>query len=43
VHGMPGEAIELGAATHILAADKISGALIAQIGRRLSPEREFDP
>jgi len=43
VHGMPGEAIELGAATHVLAADKIAGALIAQIGRRLSPEREFDP
>src|SRR6266404_1109605 len=41
VHGMPGEAIELGAATHILAADKIAGALIAQIGRRLLSEREF--
>jgi chemotaxis response regulator CheB len=40
---MPGEAIELGAATHILAADKIAGALIAQIRRRLLPEGEFEP
>src|SRR5882762_7617555 len=43
VHGMPGEAIELGAATHILAADKIAGALIAQIGHRLLPEGEIQP
>ena len=43
VHGMPGAAIELGAATHIFAADKISGALIAQVGRRLSPGGEFEP
>ena len=34
VHGMPGEAIELGAATHILSADRIAGALIAQVGRQ---------
>jgi two-component system chemotaxis response regulator CheB len=34
VHGMPGEAIELGAATQVLPADKIAGALIAQIARR---------
>jgi two-component system chemotaxis response regulator CheB len=33
VHGMPGEAIELGAATHVLPADKIAGALIAQLAR----------
>ena len=33
VHGMPGEAIQLGAATHVLAADQIAGALIAHIGR----------
>jgi two-component system chemotaxis response regulator CheB len=33
VHGMPGEAIQQGAATHVLAADQIAGALIAQVGR----------
>jgi two-component system, chemotaxis family, protein-glutamate methylesterase/glutaminase len=33
VHGMPGEAIELGAATQILPAERIAGALLAQIGR----------
>lgn len=32
VHGMPGEAIELGAATLILPADRIANALIAQLG-----------
>ncbi|HEY0802287.1 MAG TPA: chemotaxis protein CheB, partial [Steroidobacteraceae bacterium] len=36
VHGMPGAAIELGAATQILPADKIAGALIAQAGHQLS-------
>ena len=34
VHGMPGEAIELGAATHVLPADKIADALIALVNRR---------
>jgi two-component system, chemotaxis family, protein-glutamate methylesterase/glutaminase len=34
VHGMPGEAIELGAALHILPADKIAGALLAELERR---------
>jgi len=34
VHGMPGEAIELGAAVHVLSADKIAGALIAQFACR---------
>ena len=34
VHGMPGTAIELCAATHILSADRIAGALIAQVGRK---------
>jgi two-component system chemotaxis response regulator CheB len=34
VHGMPGEAIELGAATQVLPADSIAGVLIAQLGRR---------
>jgi two-component system, chemotaxis family, protein-glutamate methylesterase/glutaminase len=33
VHGMPGEAIELGAAVQILPADKIAGALIAHVTR----------
>jgi two-component system chemotaxis response regulator CheB len=33
VHGMPGEAIELGAATHVLPADKIAGALITRVRR----------
>jgi two-component system, chemotaxis family, protein-glutamate methylesterase/glutaminase len=31
VHGMPGEAIELGAAALVLPADRIAGALIAQV------------
>jgi two-component system chemotaxis response regulator CheB len=43
VHGMPGEAIELGAATQILPADKIAGALLAQIGRWRSATGEFQP
>jgi two-component system chemotaxis response regulator CheB len=43
VHGMPGEAIELGAATQILPADKIAGALLAQIGRWRSPTGETQP
>jgi two-component system chemotaxis response regulator CheB len=33
VHGMPGEAIQLGAVTQVLAADQIAGALIAQVER----------
>jgi two-component system, chemotaxis family, protein-glutamate methylesterase/glutaminase len=33
VHGMPGEAIQLGAATQVLAADQIAAALIAQVQR----------
>ena len=36
VHGMPGEAIALGAATNILPADRIAGALIAEMTRKLS-------
>jgi two-component system chemotaxis response regulator CheB len=32
VHGMPGEAIRLGAASQVLATDQIAGALIAHIG-----------
>jgi len=34
VHGMPGAAIELGAATHILPADKIAGALVTLVNRK---------
>jgi two-component system chemotaxis response regulator CheB len=34
VHGMPGEAISLGAATHVLPADKIAAALIAVVNHR---------
>jgi two-component system, chemotaxis family, protein-glutamate methylesterase/glutaminase len=33
VHGMPGEAIQLGAASQVLAADQIAAALLAQVGR----------
>jgi len=34
VHGMPGEAIALGGATHILPADNIANALLTLVGRR---------
>jgi two-component system, chemotaxis family, protein-glutamate methylesterase/glutaminase len=34
VHGMPGEAIQLGGATHILSADKIADTLITLVKRR---------
>jgi two-component system chemotaxis response regulator CheB len=34
VHGMPGEAIELGGATHVLPADKIADTLITLVNRR---------
>lgn len=43
VHGMPGAAIELGAATHVLPADRIAGALVAQVKYRLSPAGEIEP
>ena len=36
VHGMPGEAIQLGAASQVLAADQIAGALLAQVARSAS-------
>jgi two-component system chemotaxis response regulator CheB len=35
VHGMPGEAIALGGATHILAAEYIAGALVTLVGSRI--------
>jgi two-component system chemotaxis response regulator CheB len=38
VHGMPGEAIALGAALRILPAEKIAAALIAELAAR-EPER----
>ena len=34
VHGMPGEAIELGGATHVLAANNIADTLITLVNRR---------
>jgi two-component system chemotaxis response regulator CheB len=34
VHGMPGAAIALGGATHVLAADKIADALVALVASR---------
>jgi len=34
VHGMPGEAIALGAAAHVLSADRIASALIALVNHR---------
>jgi two-component system, chemotaxis family, protein-glutamate methylesterase/glutaminase len=34
VHGMPGEAIAAGGAALVLGADRIAGALIAELGRR---------
>jgi len=43
VHGMPGAAIELGAATQVLPADKIADALIARVGGRLSFAGEIEP
>jgi len=33
IHGMPGEAIALGAATHVLSADRIAGALTMLVNR----------
>ena len=43
VHGMPREAIELGAATQILPADKVASALILQIERRRPAAGEMHP
>ena len=41
VHGMPGHAIELGGALQVLPADKIAGALIAQVERGRSAAGEL--
>lgn len=35
VHGMPGAAIEIGAAAQVLPADRIAGALILELARRI--------
>lgn len=43
VHGMPREAIELGAATQILPADKVASALITQVERRRPAAGEIHP
>jgi two-component system chemotaxis response regulator CheB len=37
VHGMPGEAIALDAATHILSADAIGPALLTLVKRKSPP------
>jgi two-component system chemotaxis response regulator CheB len=34
VHGMPGEAIQLGGVTHVLAPEKIAGSLLMLAHRR---------
>jgi two-component system chemotaxis response regulator CheB len=34
VHGMPGEAIALGAATHVLPADRIAAAMVAIVNQQ---------
>ena len=41
VYGMPGEAIALGGATHILSADNIANALLTIVGRRMAREIEL--
>jgi two-component system, chemotaxis family, protein-glutamate methylesterase/glutaminase len=43
VHGMPREAIELGAATQILPVDKVAGALITQVERLRPAPGEMHP
>ncbi|MEO8856261.1 MAG: chemotaxis protein CheB [Burkholderiaceae bacterium] len=40
VHGMPGEAIALGAATHVMPAEKIAGMLMTLVQRRHRIERK---
>jgi two-component system chemotaxis response regulator CheB len=39
VHGMPGEAIALGGATHVLAADRIADTLVAIVNRKNGSSR----
>lgn len=40
VHGMAGEAIACGAATHVLAADEIAQALVSLVASRANPSRK---
>lgn len=42
VHGMPGVAIALGGATHVLSADKIAGALVALVNQSHHIEKRSD-
>ncbi len=35
VHGMPGAAIEIGAAVQVLPADRIASALVTELTRRI--------
>lgn len=41
VHGMPGKAIALGGATHVLSADKIADALVTYVGHRNGGRRKI--
>ena len=41
VHGMPGEAIRLGGATHVWAADRIADGLLAVVVREKMREVEL--
>lgn len=41
VHGMPGEAIELGAASVVLAADRIASALVTRAAQKFTVAGEF--
>jgi two-component system chemotaxis response regulator CheB len=41
VHGMPGEAIQLGGATHVWPADRIADGLLAAVTRAKAPEMEL--
>jgi len=43
VHGMPGQAIELGGATQVLPADKIAAALLSQVERGRLAAGEVQP
>ena len=41
VHGMPGEAIKLGAVTHVLQADRIAEVLVSLVNRRLGERQRI--
>jgi two-component system, chemotaxis family, protein-glutamate methylesterase/glutaminase len=43
VHGMPGEAIELGAVSQVLPADRIAAALIARVGQSRAVAGALEP